>query len=110
MCPLLEGNQCSRTQYRLCHLPFRNWQEVAFDTELLYKEMLKEIHVSVIGAKNSSMPVQDIQTFAFLEATTISSLMAQISPLVVSLMGAHVGGTYGAMPGKLFLKLNQLDC
>ncbi|COL55598.1 N-acetylneuraminate lyase [Streptococcus pneumoniae] len=55
-------------------------------TPSLYTEMLK--NPRVIGVKNSSMPVQDIQTF-------------------VSLGGAGIGGTYGAMP-ELFLKLNQL--
>ncbi|CJG95553.1 dihydrodipicolinate synthase family protein [Streptococcus pneumoniae] len=56
-------------------------------TPSLYTEMLK--NPRVIGVKNSSMPVQDIQTFVSLGAR------------------AGIGGTYGAMP-ELFLKLNQL--
>ena len=77
-------------------------------TPSLYKEMLK--NERVIGVKNSSMPVQDIQTFASLggeDHVVFNGPDEQF--LGGRLMGAAagIGGTYGAMP-ELFLKLNQL--
>ncbi|WP_061599886.1 N-acetylneuraminate lyase [Streptococcus gordonii] len=74
----------------------------------LYKEMLK--NERVIGVKNSSMPVQDIQTFVALggeDHVVFNGPDEQF--LGGRLMGATagIGGTYGAMP-ELFLKLNQL--
>ncbi|VTT23543.1 N-acetylneuraminate lyase [Streptococcus gordonii] len=77
-------------------------------TPSLYKEMLK--NESVIGVKNSSMPVQDIQTFVALggeDHVVFNGPDEQF--LGGRLMGAAagIGGTYGAMP-ELFLKLNQL--
>ena len=77
-------------------------------TPSLYKEMLK--NERVIGVKNSSMPVQDIQTFVALggeDHVVFNGPDEQF--LGGRLMGATagIGGTYGAMP-ELFLKLNQL--
>lgn len=77
-------------------------------TPSLYKEMLK--NERVIGVKNSSMPVQDIQTFASLggdDHVVFNGPDEQF--LGGRLMGAAggIGGTYGAMP-ELFVKLNQL--
>ncbi len=77
-------------------------------TPSLYKEMLK--NERVIGVKNSSMPVQDIQTFVALggeDHVVFNGPDEQF--LGGRLMGAaaSIGGTYGAMP-ELFLKLNQL--
>ena len=75
-------------------------------TPSLYTEMLK--NERVIGVKNSSMPVQDIQTFAALgDHLVFNGPDEQF--LGGRLMGARagIGGTYGAMP-ELFLKLNQL--
>ncbi|MGT2951208.1 N-acetylneuraminate lyase [Streptococcus cuniculi] len=77
-------------------------------TPSLYKEMLK--NERVIGVKNSSMPVQDIQTFASLggdDHVVFNGPDEQF--LGGRLMGAAggIGGTYGAMP-ELFLKLDQL--
>ena len=77
-------------------------------TPSLYKEMLK--NERVIGVKNSSMPVQDIQTFVALggeDHVVFNGPDEQF--LGGRLMGAAagIGGTYGAMP-ELFLKLNQL--
>ena len=74
----------------------------------LYKEMLQ--NERVIGVKNSSMPVQDIQTFVALggeDHVVFNGPDEQF--LGGRLMGAAagIGGTYGAMP-ELFLKLNQL--
>lgn len=77
-------------------------------TPSLYKEMLK--NERVIGVKNSSMPLQDIQTFASLggdDHVVFNGPDEQF--LGGRLMGAAggIGGTYGAMP-ELFLKLDQL--
>ena len=77
-------------------------------TPSLYKEMLK--NERVLGVKNSSMPVQDIQTFVALggeDHVVFNGPDEQF--LGGRLMGAAagIGGTYGAMP-ELFLKLNQL--
>ena len=77
-------------------------------TPSLYKEMLK--NPRVIGVKNSSMPVQDIQTFASLGGNDHIVFNGPDEQFLGGrLMGAHagIGGTYGAMP-ELFLKLNQL--
>ena len=77
-------------------------------TPSLYREMLK--NERVVGVKNSSMPVQDIQTFASIagpEKIVFNGPDEQF--LAGRLMGAAggIGGTYGAMP-ELFLCLNQL--
>ena len=77
-------------------------------TPSLYTEMLK--NECVIGVKNSSMPVQDIQTFAALGGEDHLVFNGPDEPFLGGrLMGARagIGGTYGAMP-ELFLKLNQL--
>lgn len=74
----------------------------------LYKEMLK--NPRVIGVKNSSMPVQDIQVFvstAGVDHIVFNGPDEQF--LGGRLMGAKagIGGTYGAMP-ELFVELNKL--
>ena len=77
-------------------------------TSSLYKEMLK--NERVIGVKNSSMPVQDIQIFAALGGEDHLVFNGPDEQFFGGrLMGARagIGGTYGAMP-ELFLKLNQL--
>ena len=77
-------------------------------TSSLYKEMLK--NERVIGVKNSSMPVQDIQIFAALGGEDHLVFNGPDEQFLGGrLMGARagIGGTYGAMP-ELFLKLNQL--
>ncbi|OFR62657.1 dihydrodipicolinate synthase family protein [Streptococcus sp. HMSC073A12] len=77
-------------------------------TPILYTEMLK--NERVIGVKNSSMPVQDIQTFAALGGEDHLVFNGPDEQFLGGrLMGARagIGGTYGAMP-ELFLKLNQL--
>ena len=64
----------------------------------------------VIGVKNSSMPVQDIQTFASLggeDHIVFNGPDEQFLGGRLMGAGAGIGGTYGAMP-ELFLKLNQL--
>ena len=74
----------------------------------LYKEMLK--NERVIGVKNSSMPVQDIQTFVALggeDHVVFNGPDEQFLGGRIMGAAAGIGGTYGAMP-ELFLKLNQL--
>ncbi|MEQ9764545.1 dihydrodipicolinate synthase family protein [Streptococcus jiangjianxini] len=77
-------------------------------TSSLYAEMRQ--NPRVIGVKNSSMPVQDIQLFV---ADGGSDYIVFNGPdeqfLGGRLMGAEagIGGTYGVMPD-LFLKLNDL--
>ncbi|MGT2785798.1 dihydrodipicolinate synthase family protein [Streptococcus merionis] len=77
-------------------------------TPTLYREMLH--NERVIGVKNSSMPVQDIEIFASLggeDHVVFNGPDEQF--LGGRLMGATggIGGTYGAMP-ELFLKLDSL--
>ena len=77
-------------------------------TPSLYTEMLK--NPRVIGVKNSSMPVQDIQTFVSLGGEDHIVFNGPDEQFLGGrLMGAKagIGGTYGAMP-ELFLKLNEL--
>ena len=77
-------------------------------TQGLFAEMRK--NPNVIGVKNSSMPVQDIQTFVSLGGEDHIVFNGPDEQFLGGrLMGAHagIGGTYGAMP-ELFLKLNQL--
>lgn len=77
-------------------------------TPSLYQEMLKNDRV--IGVKNSSMPVQDIQVFTALGGEDHMVFNGPDEQFLGGhLMGAKagIGGTYGAMP-ELFLRLNQL--
>ncbi|MGN1007679.1 MAG: dihydrodipicolinate synthase family protein [Butyricicoccus sp.] len=77
-------------------------------TMSLFAEMRK--NPRVIGVKNSSMPVQDIQMFkqaAGEEYIVFNGPDEQfISGRVIGAEGG-IGGTYGAMP-ELFLKLDEL--
>lgn len=77
-------------------------------TPSLYKEMLK--NPRVIGVKNSSMPIQDIQTFKAIGGKDTIVFNGPDEQFIGGFMiGAEggIGGTYGAMP-KLFLK--TLEC
>ena len=80
-------------------------------TMSLFKEMLK--NPNVIGVKNSSMPVQDIQMFKAEAATVRDDFIVFngpdeqfISGLTIGADGG-IGGTYGVMP-ELFLKMEEL--
>ncbi|NQM13128.1 N-acetylneuraminate lyase [Streptococcus suis] len=76
-------------------------------TPSLYREMLK--NPSVIGVKNSSMPVQDIDTFISVAGPDYIVFNGPDEQFLGGrLMGAGggIGGTYGAMP-ELFLALNE---
>lgn len=77
-------------------------------TPSLYKTMLA--NKRVIGVKNSSMPVQDIQTFCAIGGDDHIVFNGPDEQFLGGrLMGAAagIGGTYGAMP-ELFLRMNQL--
>ena len=73
----------------------------------LFEEMRK--NPRVIGVKNSSMPVQDIQMFKQAEGEDYIIFNGPdeqfMSGRVIGAEGA-IGGTYGAMP-ELFLKLDE---
>lgn len=74
----------------------------------LYKEMLK--NPRVIGVKNSSMPVQDIQMFKDIKGDDSVIFNGPDEQLVSGLaMGADggIGGTYAVMP-ELYLKIKEL--
>lgn len=74
----------------------------------LFREMLK--NPRVIGVKNSSMAVQDIQLFKMTGGKDIVVFNGPDEQLVSGLaIGADggIGGTYGVMP-ELFLKLFDL--
>lgn len=73
----------------------------------LFKEMLK--NPRVIGVKNSSMPVQDIQTFKGIGGKDCIVFNGPDEQFVGGFaIGAEggIGGTYCAMP-KLFLKMEE---
>ncbi|GAA0757440.1 dihydrodipicolinate synthase family protein [Clostridium sartagoforme] len=77
-------------------------------TQGLYAEMRK--NPRVIGVKNSSMPVQDIQMFCAAGGSDYIVFNGPdeqfMSGRVIGAEGG-IGGTYGAMP-ELFLKLDKL--
>lgn len=77
-------------------------------TQSLYAEMRK--NPNVIGVKNSSMPVQDIQMFCAAGGEDYIVFNGPdeqfISGRVIGAEGG-IGGTYGVMP-ELFLKLDEL--
>ena len=77
----------------------------------LFDEMLK--NPRVIGVKNSSMPIQDIQMFKRQAAINNKEVVVFNGPdeqfVGGRIIGADggIGGTYGVMP-ELFVKLNGL--
>ena len=77
----------------------------------LFDEMLKNSRV--IGVKNSSMPIQDIQMFKRQAAINNKEVVVFNGPdeqfIGGRIIGADggIGGTYGVMP-ELFVKLNSL--
>ena len=71
----------------------------------LLRTMLK--NPRVIGVKNSSMPVQDIQMFRDEGAIVFNGPDEQLlSGLAAGAIGG-IGGTYGAMP-ELYIKIREL--
>ncbi len=77
-------------------------------TPSLFKKMLQ--NPRVIGVKNSSMPVQDIETFVRLGEGKIVVFNGPdeqfVSGRAIGACGG-IGGTYSVMP-ELFLKMNEL--
>ncbi|MCI5775888.1 MAG: dihydrodipicolinate synthase family protein [Aerococcus sp.] len=74
----------------------------------LFQEMMK--NPNVIGVKNSSMPIQDIQLFANAGGEDHIIFNGSDEQFIGGrAIGAKagIGGTYGTMP-RLFLKLNDL--
>ncbi len=79
---------------------------VALSVPLL-REMMK--NPRVIGVKNSSMPVQDIQMWRDEGAIVFNGPDEQfVSGLAAGAIGG-IGGTYAAMP-ELYLKARELFC
>lgn len=77
---------------------------VALNGQLL-REMLK--NPCVIGVKNSSMPIQDIEMWRDEGAVVFNGPDEQLlSGLVAGAIGG-IGGTYGVMP-ELYLKIYEL--
>jgi N-acetylneuraminate lyase len=77
-------------------------------SEGLYRKMLE--NPRVIGVKNSSMPVQDIQIFKAVDPENTVVFNGPDEQYISGrTMGADggIGGTYGVMPD-LFLKLEEL--
>lgn len=74
-------------------------------TPALLREMLQ--NPRVIGVKNSSMPVQDIEEFRAEGCAVFNGPDEQLlSGLVAGAIGG-IGGTYGAMP-ELYIKIYNL--
>jgi N-acetylneuraminate lyase len=76
-------------------------------TTKLYKEMLK--NEKVIGVKNSSMPVQDIQSFKAISgenSIVFNGPDEQLAGGLVMGADAGIGGTYAVMP-ELYLAIYQ---
>ena len=77
---------------------------VSLNSNLL-KEMMK--NPNVIGVKNSSMPIQDIEMWRDEGAIVFNGPDEQLlSGLVAGAIGG-IGGTYGAMP-ELYIRIYQL--
>ena len=77
---------------------------VALSSALL-REMLK--NPRVIGVKNSSMPVQDIEMWRDEGAFVFNGPDEQLLSGLTAGAGGGIGGTYGAMP-ELYLKIYEL--
>ena len=74
-------------------------------TPALLREMLK--NPRVIGVKNSSMPIQDIEEFRAEGCMVFNGPDEQLlSGLVAGAVGG-IGGTYGAMP-ELYIRIFDL--
>ena len=71
----------------------------------LLREMLK--NPCVIGVKNSSMPIQDIEMWRDEGAVVFNGRDEQLSAGLVAGAIGGIGGTYGAMP-ELYLKIFEL--
>lgn len=74
-------------------------------TMSLFAEMRK--NPRVIGVKNSSMPVQDIQMFLDEGAAVFNGPDEQLLAGLATGAVGGIGGTYGAMP-ELYLRIREL--
>jgi N-acetylneuraminate lyase len=94
-----------KTDFIICNNPLL--AGVAL-TMALYQEMLR--NPRLVGVKNSSMPVQDIQMFKDAGGGRVTVFNGSDEQFIAGrVMGAAggIGGTYAAMP-KLYLKANAL--
>jgi N-acetylneuraminate lyase len=73
-------------------------------TTALLREMLK--NPRVVGVKNSSMPVQDIQMWKDEGALVFNGPDEQLLSGLAAGAAGGIGGTYGAMP-ELYLKIRE---
>ena len=74
-------------------------------TPALLREMLK--NPRVIGVKNSSMPIQDIEEFRAEGCLVFNGPDEQLLSGLVAGATGGIGGTYGAMP-ELYVKMYEL--
>ena len=74
-------------------------------TPALLREMRK--NPRVIGVKNSSMPVQDIEQWADEGAFVFNGPDEQLASGLVAGAGGGIGGTYAVMPG-LYMRIFDL--
>ena len=74
-------------------------------TPALLREMLK--NPRVIGVKNSSMPIQDIEEFRAEGCMVFNGPDEQLLSGLVAGATGGIGGTYGAMP-ELYIKIFNL--
>ena len=74
-------------------------------TPALLREMLK--NPRIIGVKNSSMPVQDIEEFRAEGCAVFNGPDEQLLSGLVAGATGGIGGTYGAMP-ELYIKIFNL--
>ena len=74
-------------------------------TPALLREMLK--NPRVIGVKNSSMPIQDIEEFRAEGCMVFNGPDEQLLSGLVAGATGGIGGTYGAMP-ELYIKIFDL--
>ena len=74
-------------------------------TPALLREMLK--NPRVIGVKNSSMPIQDIEEFRAEGCMVFNGPDEQLLSGLVAGATGGIGGTYGAMP-ELYIKIYDL--
>ena len=74
-------------------------------TPALLRTMLE--NPRVVAVKNSSLPVQDIETWRDAGAIVFNGPDGQLLPGLCAGASGGIGGTYGAMP-QLYLKIYQL--
>ena len=96
------SNAAPSTDFVIYNIP--QLAGVALNSALL-REMLK--NPRVIGVKNSSMPVQDIEMWRDEGAFVFNGPDEQLLSGLAAGAGGGIGGTYGAMP-ELYLAIYRL--